>query len=260
MTSKGVDSMAKACVITVLVLVLSITSCKDTSQDGGSEQAGQTDSNNTQNSGGDQNSARHPPGWVPITTKLPSPAFGGTPANIEGVEDLEEPRDGDRPPFYAPADVENVAAGKRATSSDPEPIVGKLDYITDGDKEAVDGSFVELAPFRQSVTIDLGDMYEIYAVLMWHYHQEERAYFDVVVRVADDSDFVTNVRALFNNDRDNSLGFGIGSDKHYVETSEGKLINAKGAKARYVRLYSNGNSSDGLNHYIEVEVFGRAAK
>jgi hypothetical protein len=30
--------------------------------------------------------------------------------------------------------------------------------------------------------------------------------------------------------------------------------------ARYVRLYSQGNTSDELNHYIEVEVYGRPAE
>jgi hypothetical protein len=38
------------------------------------------------------------------------------------------------------------------------------------------------------------------------------------------------------------------------------LIEGKGATGRYVRLYSNGNTSDELNHYIEVEVFGQPAK
>jgi hypothetical protein len=260
MTSKGVDSMAKACVITLLVLVLYITSCKDTSQDGGSEQARQTDSNSTQNGGG-VSTASHPRGWVPIPFKLPRQTFRGTPENIEGVENLERPQ-GKRPPFYAPAGVENVAAGKPVTSSDPaEPIVGKLDYVTDGDKEAIDGSILELAPFLQHITIDLGNVYEIYAILCWHNHMQERVYFDVVVQLADDPDFVANVRTLFNNDDDNSSGLGIGDDKNYVETAEGKLINAKGTKARYVRLYSNGyNDSMGLNHYIEVEVFGKPAK
>jgi hypothetical protein len=77
-----------------------------------------------------------------------------------------------------------------------------------------------------------------------------------VIQVADDPDFTKNVRTLFNNDADNSSGLGIGSDMHYVETAEGKLIDAKGVRARYIRLYSNGNSSNELNHYIEVEVFG----
>jgi len=34
----------------------------------------------------------------------------------------------------------------------------------------------------------------------------------------------------------------------------------KPVKARYVRLYSNGNTSNDLNHYTEVEIKGRPAK
>ena len=44
---------------------------------------------------------------------------------------------------------------------------------------------------------------------------------------------------------------------HYLEKNEGKLIDAKGTRGRYVRLYSNGNTSDDMNHYIEVEVYGK---
>ena len=157
----------------------------------------------------------------------------------------------------APPGTANVALGKPVTSSDPEPIIGELEQITDGDKEASDGSYVELGPMVQYVTIDLEDMYEIYAVVIWHYHMQSHIYFDVVVQVADDPDFITNVRTLFNNDIDNSAGLGVGKDMHYSETNEGKLIDAKGVKARYVRLYSSGNTSDDLNRYIEVSVYGK---
>ena len=47
-------------------------------------------------------------------------------------------------------------------------------------------------------------MHEIYAIVIWLFHKEPRVYFDVVVQVADDPDFITNVRTLFNNDIDNS--------------------------------------------------------
>jgi hypothetical protein len=47
---------------------------------------------------------------------------------------------------------------------------------------------------------------------------------------------------------------------NYVETHEGKLIDAKGVEARYVRLYSNGNDAAPLNHYVEIEVYGRPAR
>jgi hypothetical protein len=85
-------------------------------------------------------------------------------------------------------------------------------------------------------------------------------YYDVVVQLANDKDFVTDVKTVFNNDIDNSAGLGIGKNMHYIETAEGKLIDclSQGSpKARYVRLYSNGNTSNDLNHYIEVEVYGK---
>jgi hypothetical protein len=158
----------------------------------------------------------------------------------------------------APVGTRNVALGKPVSSSS-DPIIGALAMIADGDKEAGSHSYVELPP-SALITIDLEAEHRIYAVVIWHYCQQLRVYFDVAVQVADDPDFVTNVRTLFNNDIDNLAGLGAGKDMHYVETTEGKLIDAKGAKARYVRLYSNGNNTDDLNHYIEVEVYGKPAQ
>ncbi|HUU52394.1 MAG: hypothetical protein WBF32_14665 [Candidatus Aminicenantaceae bacterium] len=196
---------------------------------------------------------------VPIEIELPKPMFIGTPQNI-GVERLEKPLGKPRPPFMAPEGTKNVALGKPVMSTDEEPIIGEIAMITDGDKEGMDGSFVELGPFEQHVTIDLGAKHEIYAIVLWHYHKQARVYFDVVVLAADDPDFITNVKFLFNNDFDNSSGLGVGSDLHYVETAEGKLIDAKGIETRYVRLYTNGNNSNDLNHWIETEVYGRPVK
>ena len=193
---------------------------------------------------------------VPLPIELPRPMFVGTPQNLK-IPNLQKPLGKPRPPFYAPEGTTNVAAGKAVSSSDEEPVIGEIDMITDGDKEASDGSFAELGPFEQNVTIDLGAGHEIYAVLLWHFHKQPRVYFDVVVQVSDDPDFVEGVKTIFNNDIDNSLGFGVGSDMHYVETSEGKLVDAKGQIARYVRLNSNGNNANELNHYIEVEVYGK---
>jgi hypothetical protein len=200
-------------------------------------------------------------GMVPIDIKLPKPMFVGTPQDTK-VPNLEKPLGKARPPFLAPEGTTNVALGKPVASSDEEPIIGEIEMITDGDKEAADGSYVELGPFVQYVTIDLEGMYNIYAIVVWHYHKQARVYFDVVVQVADDADFITNVKTVFNNDIDNSAGLGVGKDMHYTETNEGKLIDvlSQGIKARYVRLYSNGNTSNDLNHYIEVEVYGKPVK
>ena len=192
---------------------------------------------------------------VPIELKLPKAMFVGTPQDTR-VPNLEKPSGKPRPPFLAPVGTKNVALGKPVSSSDEEPIIGELEMITDDDKEAADGCYVELGPFLQHVTIDLEAVHEIYAIVFWHYHKQPRVYYDVIVRVADDPDFITNVRTLFNNDIDNSAGLGVGKDMHYTETYEGKLIDAKGQRARYVRLYSNGNNNNDLNNYIEVAVYG----
>ncbi|MHC4641715.1 MAG: hypothetical protein ACYS32_08720 [Planctomycetota bacterium] len=205
----------------------------------------------------DPNTAKS--GMAPLQIKLPTPLFIGTPQNVQ-VPYLKKPLGKPRPLFYAPVGTKNVALGKLVTCTDEEPIIGETEMITDGDKEGADGSFIELGPFPQSITIDLEAVCDIYAIVVWHYHKEAWVYFDVVAQVADDPDFITNVRTLFNNDIDNSLGQGVGKNMHYTETAEGKLIDAKGVQARYVRLHSNGSTGSDANHYIEVEVYGKAAK
>jgi hypothetical protein len=195
---------------------------------------------------------------VPLKTELPKPLFVGTPVPVK-LPNLEPPRQGKRPDFMVPVGTTNLAPGKKVTSSDNEPIIGDLDLITDGDKEGEEGYWVELGPGKQWVQIDLGQSAEIYAILVWHFHSQARVYRDVVVRVSDDPGFASGVTTVFNNDYQNSHGFGAGKDFAYVETNEGRLIDAKGVKGRYVRLYSNGNTSNKLNHYIEVEVFGKPA-
>jgi len=81
----------------------------------------------------------------------------------------------------------------------------------------------------------------------------------VVVQVSDDPDFTEGVQTIFNNDHDNSSGLGIGKDKEYIETNDGRLIDPRGVSARYIRLFSRGNTSNEMNHYVEVEVYGTQA-
>jgi len=200
------------------------------------------------------------PKMAALAIELPKPMFIGTPKPLIKVPHWEKPLGKPRPPFYAPIGTKNVALGKPVFSTDEEPSIGEIEMITDGDKEAADGSFVELDLFKQHVTIDLEAEYNIYAIVIWHYHKQAWVFFDVAVQVCDEPDFITNVRTLFNNDIDNSLGLGVGKDMHYTETAEGKLIDAKGTVARYVRLYSNGSTDSDVNYYIEVEVYGKAAE
>jgi hypothetical protein len=195
---------------------------------------------------------------VVLKTQLPPPLFVGTPAPLH-VPNLEPPTKGKRPDFYVPAGTVNLAKSKKVTSSDNNPNVGTLDMIDDGDKDGNEGSWVELGPGKQWVQIDLAKRADIYAILIWHFHAQARVYREVVVQVSDDPMFKSGVTTIFNNDFSNEFGFGAGKNLNYIETYQGKLIDAKDVKGRYVRLYSNGNTSNKLNHYIEVEVWGKPA-
>ncbi len=166
-----------------------------------------------------------------------------------------------RPPFMVPRGTTNVALNKKVTTSAQRLLVGKLSMITDGIKNlrGRDGDLVivELWPLGlQHVTIDLGFQYNLHAILIWHINRMNPVYYDVIVQVANDPEFKKGVVTLFNNDHDNSAGLGAGKDKNYVEMPKGKLIDANGNTARYVRLYSNGTSQHEFNRYVEVEVYG----
>ena len=201
--------------------------------------------------------AQAPAGKEELKLKLPKPMFVGTPTNIRSPN-LEKVTGKSRGPFYVPTGTVLLSLKKKVTSSDSAPVIGDLDMITDGEKSGGDGFFVELGPMPQWVQIDLGASRPLYAILLWHFHSQARVYRDVVAQVSDDPNFKTGVTTVFNNDHDNSAKLGAGQDKEYIEVAEGKLIDPKGAKGRYVRLYSNGNTTNDLNHYVEVEVYGTA--
>jgi hypothetical protein len=207
---------AQVCCVSVLFLLLGMASAATAAGESG---------------------VKAPAGMAALPLTLPKPMFVGTPQNIKGVKQLEKPLGKPRPPMFAPKGV-------------------KLKMITDGDREAADGSYVELGPFTQQITIDLEAEHDIYAMVFWHYHKQARVYFDVIVQVSNDPEFKKST-TVYNNDHDNSAEQGVGKDNHYVETSEGRLLDAKGVRGRYVRLYSGGNNASDLNHYIEVEVYGK---
>lgn len=197
---------------------------------------------------------------IPLPAALPKAVFIGTPSNAPASANVEKPLGRPRPIPQVPKGTINLALRKKVTTS-KAPYEGSLDLITDGDKEAKEGSSVELYPKLQWVQIDLGASQELYYVLFWHFHEQPVVFRDVIVQVSNDPNFVEGVTTLYNNDQDNSAGLGIGKDREYFETSEGRLVDAKKTKARYVRLYSRGSTfTDPLNRYTEVEVYGLPSK
>jgi hypothetical protein len=198
-------------------------------------------------------------GRVPLVLKLPAAKDAGTPKIIPAgctVDISAKPP----PPLLVPKDAVNVAPGKKITCSDKNATAGDLAKLTDGDKEAEESSILLLHKGLQWVQFDLGGAHEIYAIVVWHAFDTAKIYRSVIVQVADDVDFTENVRTLFNNDRENSAGLGVGADRQYFESNQGKIIDAKGSCARFVRLYSNGNSDSKMNEYTEIEIYGRPAE
>ncbi len=196
-------------------------------------------------------------GAATLKLVVPPAQLNGTPVPIV-LPNLDQYK-GPQAEITVPDGVTNIAKGKPVTSSDDFPMIGELSFIADGNKDGAEGCYVELMEGVQWVQIDLGAAKDIYAVAMWHFHSQERAYKDVIVQVSDDPKFASGVKTIYNNDHDNSAKLGKGDKKAYIETNYGKLVDVSKTpvKGRYVRLYSNGSTTNGSNHYIEVEVFGK---
>jgi hypothetical protein len=156
-----------------------------------------------------------------------------------------------------PPGLKNLAPGSKITCSDTNASPEVLARLVDGNKESVDTALVSLRKGPQFVQFDLGATDELFAIVIWHAFDTLKVYHAVVVQVADDPTFTTNVRTLFNDDTADKCGRGAGTDREYFETNEGKLINANGARARCVRVYSRGSTDSALNEYTEVEIYGR---
>jgi hypothetical protein len=208
-----------------------------------------------------------PPGRVALDLELPKPSFTGTPKHIR-AENLEAARRPGQPvpTVFVPEEVISLARGREVTTNVPaEMRAFELSNVTDGSKKP--GEYVILAgQGPRWIQIDLGRDCEIFAVAIWHSHDEGRVYRDVIVQLGSDPEFFTEGEdfvTIFNNDHDNSSGMGVGTDKAYVDDHEGKVIDAGGRVARYVRLYANGfdtNAYSTENRYTEVEVYGREPK
>ena len=69
---------------------------------------------------------------VPLKLELPKPLFVGTPRPIKlaNLENFSHKRED----FMVPAGTVLLSAGKPVTSSDEFPVIGELNFITDGDK------------------------------------------------------------------------------------------------------------------------------
>ena len=199
--------------------------------------------------------AEEPPeGMVELELDLPEPSYSYTPSVRRGH--LPVIRWESRDPVYVPEGVENVALGQPVSAS-AEPTHNELEDVLNGEKGYEPENVVELPDGPQWIQIDLESEHEIYVIVFWQFFEAERVYFDVVVQVSNDPEFEEDVTTVFNNDDDNTLGFGEGEDSEFFTSYKGKLVEVDGIEARYVRLWSNGSNWNRRNHWIEVEVHAK---
>jgi hypothetical protein len=192
---------------------------------------------------------------ITIKPEMPKPLFVGTPLPKENPPPNLDTSIVPTLEVKVPEGVALLSKGKPVTSNDSAPI-GDLTLATDGDKQGDDGYFVDLMPGKAWIQIDLGESKEIWLLWVWHFHKQNVMFKDVIAQISDDPEFKTST-AVFNNDFDNSAGLGVGPDKSYIETNNGRPIPVNGVKGRYVRFSSNGRDLDDTNQYIEVEVYGK---
>ena len=196
---------------------------------------------------------------VAIKFELPAPHSSGTPKEVKSDNLEPDPGPGKlRPAIMVPAgyDKKLTKEDTKVTTSE-EAVTGDNEYVVDGDKTPDATCMLQLPGGVQWVQLDLGAEKTVAAVCVWHDQGDDRVYKDVIVQLSNDEKFKDGVTTIFSNDHDNTAKLGKGPDKEYRERNDGRPIDAKLTKARYVRCYSNGSSSEPVNNYIEVEVFGK---
>ncbi|MCX7747309.1 MAG: S8 family serine peptidase [Clostridia bacterium] len=146
---------------------------------------------------------------------------------------------------------ENLALGKEVTTKNS--VIYNPKHTTDGSLNTY--SYTDLGSGIKHIIIDAGKSEYIDRIKLWHFFGDARTYRDVIVQLSNDPNFAEGVVTVFNNDADNSAGQGAGTDAEYVETAAGKEIKFGAVNARYIRLWTNGSTANGANHYVEVQVF-----
>lgn len=196
---------------------------------------------------------------VPLAPALPKPTFEGTPVDVRSPHREGYRGEGVPPaPLLVPQGTRLLSRGCSVTCNDAGAKRRDLARVTDGDKQFSPSAYLELAPGVRWIVLDLGTGAVIQAVCLWRERPEQCVCRDTVVQVSDDPAFASGVTTLFNNDFDNSAGLGAGDDKEYYEDHFGRRVAGRGTRARYVRVVSNGSTSDPYNRFTEVEVYGGA--
>ena len=128
-------------------------------------------------------------------------------------------------------------------------VITNPDNMTDGDLN----TYGYLATGDQYAEIDLGSLLYLKEIRLYHLvGAGNRKYNDVIVQASVDGLAWSN---LFNTDKNNNAGQGVGIDNEYVESDNGKTISANGVQFQYIRVWGNGyNGLANVTEIREIEV------
>ena len=153
--------------------------------------------------------------------------------------------------------AKNAMILDRPQNHDPSHApTGHDQRLFDGVTDSAYPNFVDVGADSKFIVIDLGSAVMVDGLNVWRFYNDDRQYHDVVYQLSTTSDFSTDVTTVFNNDANNSNQQGTGSDQEYREGPLGRPVYFPPVRARYLRLWSRGNTVNNNNHYTEVEVYG----
>jgi RHS repeat-associated protein len=157
--------------------------------------------------------------------------------------------DGDGNRVASVDEYQNLAAGAPVSS---DVTLNNADVATNGDTWANSGSsssreFANGTSGLHYAQVDLGAAYPVDKVIVWHYAGDGRTYHQTKVQVSADG---TNWVTVFSSDST--------PPSEYPETAAGKTVTFNSQQVRYVRDWLNGSTVNPYNHWVEIEVWGKA--
>lgn len=162
----------------------------------------------------------------------------------------------------------NVALNKTVTASTSDLFGGALSLVTDGQSANSSGyAGIRTTNGPQYYQVDLGAAYSLNRLRIVNDWGSSASVYrtnkDVIVLLSNDPSFATGVSVVYNNDANNSVGLGAGTDPEFQEPpgGAGKQYDlGTPVNARYARVWGNGhvradNSAHAVNTPIEFEAY-----
>jgi len=136
----------------------------------------------------------------------------------------------------------NISAGKTFTNVNID-VARPASWVTNGDTATANYVHGGLSGEDQSdpyITLDLGQIYALDTIKVWHYNGDSRTYYNTQTQVSlNGVDWIT-----------------VFDGPDYAESSAGKTHSFSPILARYMRDKIEGSTANTGNHWVEIQVFG----